>query len=309
MGLFNWRKHSEPEQTTVDHPLSVSPVVIDPTTPVVKSALVNPAEYFTKYGFPGQIHDLANRGEFVSYYDRRSRNPLWVIEHITKESLKNSNGNRENSVFKEDPAIPELFRAKLTDYFRSGYDRGHQAPAADAKYSQEAIDDTFYLSNMCPQVGAGFNRDYWAHFEHFCRGLTRQYDSVRIVTGPLYLPKRDPDGKWRVSYEMIGNPPNVAVPTHFFKIIIGESPRFGSKVALGAFVLPNAPIDNNTPLKSFYVPVDSIERSSGVQFLPNLPTSDRKDLCQEVKCDITVREFKKVLPPPSERLALPAPKN
>jgi len=61
---------------------------------------------------------------------------------------------------------------------------------------------------MCPQVGDGFNRDYWAHFEDFCRRLTIKYPSVRIVTGPLYLPKRDPaDGKWRVSYEVIGNPP------------------------------------------------------------------------------------------------------
>ena len=108
----------------------------------------------------------------------------------------------------------EPFRAKLKDYFRSGYDRGHQVPAADAKWSQEAMDDTFALSNMCPQVGNGFNRDYWAHFEDFCRRLTQRYPSVRIVTGPLYLPRKDPtDNKWYVKYEMIGNPPSVAVPT------------------------------------------------------------------------------------------------
>ena len=100
------------------------------------------------------------------------------------------------------------------------------------------MDGTFGLSNMCLQVGEGFNRDYWSHFEQFCRDLTKKYPSVRIVTGPLYLPHRDPDGKWRVSYEVIGNPPNVAVPTHFYKVIFGEdgtnSPN--SKVAIGAFV-------------------------------------------------------------------------
>jgi endonuclease G len=309
MGLFNWNKTKETANVVVEGHPSTAAVEIGSTSTSAVAAIVNPADYFLKFGFPGQIHDLANRGEYISYYDRRTRNPLWVIEHITKESLKNSNGNRENSVFKEDNSIPQTFRAKLTDYFRSGYDRGHQAPAADAKYSQDAMDNTFYLSNMCPQVGSGFNRDYWAHFEYFCRGLTRHYDSVRIVTGPLYLPKRDPDGKMRVTYEMIGNPPNVAVPTHFFKIIVGESVKLGSRVALGAFVLPNAPIDNNVPLKSFYVPLESVERSSGVEFLPNLPLSDRKDLCQEVKCEITVREFKNALPPPKERLALPAPKN
>lgn len=64
------------------------------------------------------------------------------------------------------------------------------------------MNDTFFLSNMCPQVGEGFNRDYWAHLEDFCRRLTTRYPSVRIITGPLYLPKRDAaDGKWRVTYE------------------------------------------------------------------------------------------------------------
>lgn len=276
----------------------------------ISSSMVHPAGYFEKYGFPGAIHDVARRGEFVSCFDRRTRNPLWIIEHITNQSLKIRDGQRGNSVFREDNSIPALFRAKLTDYFRSGYDRGHMAPAADAKYSQEAMDETFFLSNMCPQVGEGFNRDYWSHFETFVRKLTDSYDSVRVVTGPLYLPKKCPDGKFRVTYEMIGNPPNVAVPTHFFKLIIGENPRIPSisprGVAVGAFVLPNETIDNSTPLKSFYVPPEAIEKAAGVEFLPNLPASQRRDLCREVKCEVIVRDFSKLaLPAPKEQLALP----
>ena len=58
----------------------------------------------------------------------------------------------------EDESIPGMFRAKLQDYFRSGYDRGHMVPAADAKSSQDAMDETFLLSNIAPQVGVGFNR-------------------------------------------------------------------------------------------------------------------------------------------------------
>lgn len=186
-----------------------------------------------------------------------------------------------------------MFRAKLKDYFRSGYDRGHQVPAADAKWSQEAMDDTFLLSNMCPQVGDGFNRDYWAHFEDFCRRLTKHYPSVRIVTGPLYLPKREPDGKWRVSYEVIGQPPNVAVPTHFYKVIFAEDGQHGGKVALGAFVLPNAVIANNKPLQDFEVPVEIVERASGLEFATKLDPVRRKRLCQEVSCSLIVREYAK----------------
>ena len=183
-----------------NHPGSVSNLpapITNPSGGVFDPSAINPQGFF-KFGFPGPIHDLANRTEFVSCYDRSTRNPYWVIEHITKASLAKAelNGDRKRSVFKEDEAIPLKFRNRLRDYFRSGFDRGHQAPAADAKFNQLAMDETFYLTNMCPQVGDGFNRDYWSHFEDFVRRLTNQYDDVRVMTGPLYLPKLGADGKY-----------------------------------------------------------------------------------------------------------------
>lgn len=284
--------------TTVQTTTPASPTVVTPpipvSTPVTTAAIaapVDPAGLF-QYGFPGPVADLANRPALVSSFDRRLRNPQWVVEHITPESLALSGGDRKHSVFLEDQAIPEKFRGKLKDYFRSGYDRGHQVPAADAKWSQEAMNDTFYLSNMCPQVGEGFNRDYWAHFEDFCRRLTTRYPSVRIVTGPLYLPKRDTaDGKWKVSYEVIGNPPNIAVPTHFYKVIFAEDGTVSGPVALGAFVLPNAPIPNEKPITDFEVPVEAVERASGLEFASKLPVQRRKRLCQDTVCALVIRDY------------------
>ncbi|KAK9462432.1 uncharacterized protein V1516DRAFT_670251 [Lipomyces oligophaga] len=271
------------------------------SSPIPESLkLVQPGGFF-KYGHPGPRIDVDFKQEYISAYDRRLRNPFYVVEHVTPTSLAKNDQVQRKNVFMENESIPLKFRARLTDYFRSGYDRGHMAPARDAKYSQEAMDETFYLTNMAPQVGDGFNRDYWAHFEEFCRSLTGTYNSVRIVTGPLYLPKKYPDGKFRVTYEMIGNPPSVAVPTHFFKLIVAESPRkqpSTAEVAVGAFILPNEPIPNAAPLKSFYVPVDAIERASGLEFLTDLAPSLKKDLCREVQCEITVREFVKALPAP-----------
>ena len=261
------------------------------TTALAAQGLVDPSGLF-QYGFPGPVSDVATRPALVSSFDRRLRNPQWVVEHITPASLAMRDGDRKHSVFVEDPMVPEKFRAKLKDYFRSGYDRGHQVPAADAKWSQAAMDDTFYLTNMCPQVGEGFNRDYWAHFEDFCRRLTQRYPSVRIVTGPLYLPRRDPaDNKWYVKYEMIGNPPNVAVPTHFYKVIFAEDGTVGGKVALGAFVLPNAPIPNEKPITDFEVPVEAVERASGLEFATKLPVQRRKRLCADTTCALVIREY------------------
>lgn len=260
----------------------------DPTDPAVPP--VDPSGVF-QYGFPGPVADLRAAPSLTSSFDRARRNPHWVAEHITPQSLLLSGGNRRHSVFAEDLSIPEKFRAKLADYQRSGFDRGHQVPAADAKWTQEAMDATFALSNMCPQVGEGFNRDYWAHFEDFCRRLTSFYPSVRIVTGPLYLPKRDVDGKWKVTYEVIGHPPNVAVPTHFYKIVFAEDGKIGGKVSLGAFVLPNAVIPNDKPLQDFEVPIEAVERASGLEFAGLLPPARRKRLCQEVSCSIIVKQY------------------
>lgn len=259
--------------------------------PTALAGPVNPAGLF-EYGFPGPISDVASRSALISSYDRRTRNPQWVVEHITPASLAMRDGDRKHSAFLEDDAVPAKFRAQLKDYFRSGYDRGHQVPAADAKWSQRAMDDTFYLSNMCPQVGEGFNRDYWAHFEDFCRRLTVQYPSVRIVTGPLYLPRKDPaDNKWYVKYEMIGSPPSVAVPTHFYKVIFAEDGKTGGNVSIGAFVLPNAPIPNDKPITDFEVPVEAVERASGLEFATKLPVQRRKRLCADTTCALVIRDY------------------
>jgi endonuclease G len=108
----------------------------------------------------------------------------------------------------------------------------------------------------------------WAHFEDFCRRLTQTYASVQIYTGPLYLPRQYPDGKWRVTYEVIGDPPSVAVPTHFFKVIVaeGKNGQAGGPVSVGAFVLPNQEIENSTALTAFSTPIEAVERYSSPRF-------------------------------------------
>lgn len=315
--IFSSRKSAETSSqtvSTISSTTTVGPATkTSPPAPIpirgdksLGISPVNPGGLF-EYGFPGPVNDLRNAPALISSYDRRTRNPHWVAEHITPQSLATQNGDRRHSAFVEDLSIPEKFRAKLSDYFRSGYDRGHQVPAADAKWSQDAMDSTFALSNMCPQVGDGFNRDYWAHFEDFCRRLTSFYPSVRVVTGPLYLPKKEPDGVWRVSYEVVGHPPNVAVPTHFYKVIFAEDGRSGGSVSLGAFVLPNAKIANDKPLKDFEVPLEALERASGLEFAGLLPPLRRKKLCQEVSCSIIVKEYAErqrtmTSPPPKKGL-------
>jgi endonuclease G len=88
---------------------------------------------------------------FVASYDPRLRNPRWVLERITRDSFT-GDGDRFNVQFMEDGAIEERFRARLSDYKASGYDKGHLVPAANHKASQQSVVDTFSLTNIAPQV-------------------------------------------------------------------------------------------------------------------------------------------------------------
>ncbi|OMH83244.1 Mitochondrial nuclease [Zancudomyces culisetae] len=270
-------------------------------------ATKNTAAGALKFGYPGPINDNGVREGYAYSYNRLFKNPNWIAEHLTKEKLF-GDGNRKDIQFKEDHSIPKRFRALLSDYFRSGYDRGHMAPAADCKVSQNAMEETFYLTNISPQVGDGFNRHYWAFFESFVRDLTKSYDDVYVVTGPLYLPKLDPETKkWYVKYQVIGNPPNVAVPTHFYKVVMGTKNNDKNHY-LQAFVLPNTPIRNEEKLESFIMPLDALERASGLEFFTSLDKSSSPivDLCKHTVCQVKVdKRYLKGLQKPEE---LPAPK-
>ncbi|KAI8977960.1 hypothetical protein BDB01DRAFT_852790 [Pilobolus umbonatus] len=295
-----YQKYTQkPKPVLVTTPAPTKPSAPTTSAPPRSLNSVEKAKQILPFGFPGPVNDLVYRNAYVTSYNRRDRNPNWVAEHLTADTLKRgSDVDRQKSSFKEDDNIPSQFRAKLSDYFKSGFDRGHMVPAADVKNSQVSMDETFYLTNISPQVGDGFNRNYWAHLEHFCRSLTQKFTDVYVFTGPLYLPRQEADGKFYVKYQVIGNPPNVAVPTHFYKVIMTHHQ---GQYTVGAFVLPNQPIPDQIPLESFKVPLDAVERGTGLTFFDRMGPSKHQlpDLCQSVECKLVIRKFndaKKALP-------------
>jgi endonuclease G len=141
----------------------------------------------------------------------------------------------------------------------------------------------------------------WAHLENFCRTLTKSFQDVYVYTGPLYLPHREADGKFYVKYQVIGNPPNVAVPTHFFKVILTHK---NGNYSAAAFVLPNARIPDSTPLEAFRVPIDAVERGAGLTFFNGMGESKNslRDLCKDTQCKIVLSKYHE-----AQKKALPAP--
>src|SRR5581483_4070948 len=157
------------------------------------------------------------------------KTPDWAIEKLTPNRFTGPGDRTElGNPFTPDPDLPKGKRAELSDYRGSGFDRGHMAPAASMKFSKEATEQSFYLSNMAPQVGQGLNRDIWADLEALTRTWTCGRGQLIVMTGPIYdddRPKTIGDDK-------------VAVPTAFYKIAYDSDRK-----RVIAFILPNKKVD------------------------------------------------------------------
>ena len=197
---------------------------------------------------------------FVVSYDGRTRNPHWVYHKLTQEGLARET-NRQGCDFKEDPTLPDHLRATKRDYSGSGFDRGHLCPAADCS-TQDSVEDSFFMTNIVPQVPA-FNRGFWKKLEEHVRNLTKQYSTIHAFSGPLYMSSKGRDGKRYVRYQVIGEN-EVAVPTHFFLLLYVELPT--GKLLTKAFIIPNQAIDSKISFRRYSATVEEVERASGVSF-------------------------------------------
>lgn len=203
-------------------------------------------------------HPVIARRAYALVYDGKTRNASWVYEKLTAASLQKI-GSREEIEFMEDPWVSS--HITNADFKGSGFDRGHLCPAEDARANQEALKETFYLSNVSPQHPQ-FNRVYWLKLEKYARKLTKLYETVHVTTGPLFLPTEEEYGKLYVKYQVIGEG-HVAVPTHYFKVIQGVTNNI---TETQAFIIPHKPIAKDTPLSDFAVPLSEVERASGILF-------------------------------------------
>jgi endonuclease G, mitochondrial len=243
-------------------------------------------EFFAPLGAAGTVSlpvSVKRLNEnLVVVYDRRLRIPVAAIERHRKGDTVNHAIDRKDSKFFAPPDEEAPFQASNDDYMHSGFDRGHLAPASAFKGSQADMDSTFNLANVAPQVGVGFNRHFWARFEAAAKRLNKQFDDVYVITGTAILPSApQPGERAAVQYPVLGG--RVAVPTHFWKIVVAARPEQGQRsITTAAFLMPNAAIDEKTPLESFLVDQSVIEVATGMRF-PALagarPLCDDKSLC------------------------------
>ena len=206
---------------------------------------------YARFGVPGKDGTLLCRTGYLLAHDTDRKTPIWVAEHLTYEKVDASLARTNN--FQPDPDLEEGERAELSDYKKSGYDRGHMAPAADMRWSQQAMTESFFLSNMVPQVGRGMNQGIWKNLEEKVRVWTINRGEVYIYTGPIYTGTPKVIGK-----------NEVAVPSHLYKIVYDPI-----QVEAIAFIMPNQKL-NTADMPTYIVPIRDIEEKTGLNFLSKL---------------------------------------
>lgn len=165
--------------------------------------------------------------------------------------------------FQPDPDLPADVRTELEQYRRSGYDRGHICPSADRLNSKDANEQTFYLSNMHPQINA-FNAGVWLNMENKIRVWNQPSfrDTLYVVKGGTI----DGDDKIiRITDK------GLPVPKYFFMAILcknKDSSQSGYK-AMAFWVEHTA--NQDTDLRKYVISIDELEEKTGIDFFCNLP--------------------------------------
>lgn len=204
----------------------------------------------------GRTTQIIKHIGYTTCYNANWLIPNWVAYDLTKKEVHGTFPRPKRS-FEPDPLVKGK-SAEHVDYTNSGYSRGHMAPAADMKWSGQAMNESFYLSNICPQL-AELNAGVWERLEERCRALADE-GIVYICCGPIMSsnPKR------------IGAN-GVAVPTKFFKVLCMQ--RKGKWQAIG-FIMPNSAIKGS--MFDYAISVDEVEKTTGHNFFPSLPDDIEK---------------------------------
>ena len=210
-------------------------------------------------GIPGKCDTLIDRPGYALGYIEYHEQAAFVIYKLTAREALTKEAQRTNR-FRRDPEIP-TGSATTADYRRSGYDRGHLAPAADMAFSVQTMADSFFMSNMSPQKPA-FNRGIWKRLEEQVRQIAIREKTIYVVTGPILSKKK--------TVTIGAN--QVTVPTHYYKVIFDLTPP---RKMIG-FILPNEGSDR--PLEDFAVTVDVVEKATGLDFFSALPKAVQKRL-------------------------------
>ncbi|MDB5917628.1 MAG: endonuclease [Massilia sp.] len=193
-------------------------------------------------------------GVFGVMHSGVTRTPLWSAEHLRSENLDAAHDlTRENS-FHAEPQLPPSQRAELSDYARSGFDRGHMSPNGDMP-DRQSQRESFTLANMVPQ-DADLNRHAWAGIEAVVRKMAQKEGALYVITGPAFI---------GTSLRKVGN---VMVPSHVYKLVYSPRQRAGAAWF----------VENRANAEYQAISIASLEAAIGIDLLPSLSRREKETM-------------------------------
>lgn len=226
-------------------------------------------DYSLRTYLPSNTGELVHHAHYALSYVESHEQAEWVAYTMDRKSLSAPNVPRERD-FIPDPKV-STGSAHDSDYRGSGYTRGHLAPAGDMAFDVVAMRESFYMSNMSPQVRQ-FNNGIWKELEENIRDWTYQSERFYIVTGPI-LEK---------PIKSIGKKNKVTVPSAFYKVLLDyEHP---DRKAI-AFIIPHEVSERR--LEEYMVTIDEVERITGLDFFNGMINDD-----EEEKLESTIDQSK-----------------
>jgi len=223
--------------------------------------------------FPrGSDGQLVQHKYYTLRYNEDMEQADWVAYKLTRNSLAAPNVDRQRR-FNTDPLV-KTRSAKHSDYSHSGYTRGHMAPAGDMAFNSEAMKESFFMSNMSPQIKE-LNAGVWNNLEENVRDWAFANKEIYVVTGPVFYDNNP---------EKIGKN-QVAVPDAFFKAILDYEGN--DKKAIG-FLVPHEESDDH--LHKFAVSIKDLEQEVGLDFFPKVYQNDSEE--QNLESKLNTRQWK-----------------
>ena len=200
---------------------------------------------------PSTKGELVKHNHYWLSYSEPHEQSGWVYYELTAAEALGSFDRTDN--FRIDPIV-STGSAPLDYYVGSGYDRGHLAPAGDMAFSEKAMSESFYMSNMSPQHPS-FNRGTWKKLETLVRNWAIEDGNLYVVTGGV------------LSDELTSVPgTSLSIPDFYYKVVLDWD---ADELRSIAFLLPNAKCDGN--LSNYVVSIDSLESLTGIEFFTALP--------------------------------------
>ncbi|KAH8419328.1 hypothetical protein KR222_005370, partial [Zaprionus bogoriensis] len=202
-----------------------------------------------KYGFPSMNEISLNETyNFVTSFDRRNSAIQWMCERVEPSSYTNA-------------ANPQNMSLSMRH-------RPYGTPP-DFTFQHAEAARVFFMSNIKPFINRGFNAAVWERLLHYIHEMSQTYGDVYVYTGSIYLPREMKSNNWYLEFQPEDNT-IIAVPTHFFKIIIIDPKQANSTPYAEAYVLPNTTINDRTELRTLLSDVRDIENATGLKFFEGL---------------------------------------